>query len=111
MSSNLQPYAGGQPLATRDARQLARASSRNQARRVVRGDNVEQETDVAMDKLQNLTLATGSGMTAVANLATAQQTLEQMVPGASGRLALIADRHALDVAETLSDLRARLRRL
>lgn len=109
--SNLIPYASSGALSPRDARRLARVRSDRSVSRELRGQDVDVETDVAIDKVQNLTMATGAAMTAIVNVATAQQALEQLAPAASGRLALLADSHALEMAETLADLRLRLRRL
>lgn len=109
--SNLIPYASSGALSARDARRLARVRSDRSVSRELRGQDVDVETDVAIDKVQNVTMATGAAMTAIVNVATAQQNLEQLAPAASGRLALLADSHALEMAETLADLRLRLRRL
>lgn len=109
--SSLTPYNAAGGLVPRDARRLARCRSGQATNREMRGHAVDAETDVAIDKVQNLTMAAGTAMSAIVNVATAQQSLEQLAPGASGRLALLADSHALEMAETLADLRMRLRRL
>ena len=109
--SNIEPFVAGRQLAPRQARRLERSVTGMQITRQLRGVQVDTETDVAIDKIQNATLATGAGMAAVVNVAQAQQSLEQLAPAASGRLALIADSHALDVADTLAGLRCSLRRI
>jgi hypothetical protein len=102
---------GGSGLAPRDAKQIRRAQNRREVERDGRFGRTDLETDVAISKVQNATMATGVGMQAVVTVATAQQSLEQMAPAASGRLAMIADMHALDIVDTLADLRCRLRRI
>ncbi len=93
-----------------DVRGGSRSISRLQTGALVRQVAVDSETDVALTKIDAITTATGQGMGAIARVAQAQTSLEQLTPQASGRLNLLADRHALDVAEVLGDLHHRLRR-
>ncbi|MDQ1736451.1 MAG: hypothetical protein QOH56_2702 [Pseudonocardiales bacterium] len=109
--SNIEQYIGGRQLAPRDARRIARSLNGQHVSRQIRGSQIDIETDIAIDKIQNATLATGAGMAAVVTVAQAQQSMELLAPAASGRLALIADNHAFDVADTLAGLRCRLRRI
>jgi hypothetical protein len=109
--SNIQKYVGGQGLAPRDARRLDRSLIGHQVGREIRQSRSDVEVDVAISKIQGLTMATGAGMQSIVQVATAQQSMEQMAPSASGRLAMLADMHALDVADTLQDVRHRMRRI
>ncbi len=93
-----------------DTRRAGRSVSRLQSSSVVRQVAVDVEIDVQLAKIDAITSATGQGMAAVTRVAQAQAALEQMAPQASGRLNLLADKHALDVAEVLDDLHHRLRR-
>jgi len=107
--TNIEPYkATG--LTTRDDRRTNRAISRHNAGGQIRVAAVDAETDVAMAKVEGLTMVTADAMSAVARLAQAQTQLEQQVPEASGRLAYIAETHLLCVGDMLRDLRHDLRR-
>ncbi|SHH31326.1 hypothetical protein SAMN05443575_3689 [Jatrophihabitans endophyticus] len=110
MSHEMVQYGGGE-LYPADRRRAGRSVSRMQGSGAVRQSRMDVETDVTMNKLDNVTMATGSGMRAVITVAQAQQALEQMMPSASGRLAMLADDHALGVADVLADLRYRARRI
>jgi hypothetical protein len=109
--SNIEPWTGGHAVAPRDARRLSRSRSGMNVSREIREALTDVETDVAIGKMQNVTMATHAGMSAIVNVASSQKSLEQMAPDTSGRLALIADSHALEMADTLQDLRHRLRRI
>lgn len=109
MSNDLAPYQGTN-LTVRDSKRTNRAISRHQAGGQVRVAAVDAETDVAMAKVEGLTMVTANAMSAVARLAQAQTQLEQQVPEASGRLAYVADTHLLCVGDMLRDLRHDLRR-
>jgi hypothetical protein len=76
----------------------------------VRLAGVDADTEVAIGTIENLTMATGAAASAVVRVAQAQRHLEQLVPEASARLAFLADDHMFGCAETLADLRHRLRR-
>lgn len=107
---SLELYGGG-GLLPRDARQTARALSRTNARTQLRQMAVDSEVDVAISKIEGVTMATGAGMQAVVRVSKALESLEQMAPGATARLNLLADDHVLGVAATLQDLRYRMRRI
>jgi hypothetical protein len=64
-----------------------------------------------MAKIDAVSVCTGFAMTGVVRVARSQQALEQLVPGASGRLNLLAEEHVLAVADVLQDLRRGLRSL
>jgi hypothetical protein len=59
----------------------------------------------------HITMATGTGSRAVVQVSKALEQLELIAPAASGRLNLLADDHALGIADTLADLRHKLRRI
>lgn len=109
MSSALSPYGGGGLLPS-DARRAVRAISRYQTDGQVRLARVDTDTDVAIGTAEAYTHATGSAMGNVVRVAQAQRQLEQLAPEASGRLALLADDHALAMADILAGLRRDLRR-
>ena len=97
------------PLA-RDVRQTAKACSKYAAQAAMRTAAVDAETDVALVKIDALTHATGSSMSAVVRVAQAQRHLEQLAPEAAGRLAFLADDHMLSVSGVMADFRRDLRR-
>jgi hypothetical protein len=109
MSNDLTLYtASGNML--RDSRRAGRAISRHQAGAHVRVAAVDADTDVAVAKIENVTMATGTAMQSVARVAQAQRQLEQLAPDTAGRLAFLADDHLLSMADMLADLRRDLRR-
>src|SRR5690349_1792774 len=88
--NTIEPYnGGGNELAVRDYRRAGRAISRNRAGALVRVSGTDADTDVAQAKIDNLTMATGSAMSAVVRVTQAQRHLEQLVPEAAGRLAFL----------------------
>ena len=107
--SDLAPYTGG--AVSRDARRAGREISRGRLGTQMRLAAVDDVTDLALGKVESLTMATGSAMQSVARVAAAQRQLEQMVPEAAGRLAFLADDHLLGCAELLGDLRRDMRRI
>lgn len=107
--SELAPYTGG--VVSREARQASRAINRGRLGTQVRLAAVDDATDVALGKAENLTMATGSTMQLVARVAMAQRQLEQLAPESSGRLAFLADDHLWGCAEVLGDLRRDMRRI
>jgi len=109
MSSDLTPYATG-VLLPADARRAGRAVSRHQSVSHVRVAAADADADAAMGKAAALTSAVGSAMGDVVRVAQAQRTLEQLAPEASGRLAMLADDHALAMTDILAELRRDLRR-
>jgi len=94
----------------RDARRAGRAISRYQVNGQVKVARLDTEADVTAAKGDIYTAATGNAMASVVRVAQGQRALEQLAPEASGRLALLADDHALTMAEILGDLRRELRR-
>ena len=94
----------------RDARRTARTVSRYQAQGQATIAALDVATDTALAKVDNATAATGHAMGAVVRVAQAQKQLELLAPEASGRLAMIADDHALSVVEILADHRRAMRR-
>ena len=108
--SDITPYAPGGGL-SRDARRAGRAITRGRARTQVRVSETDDVTDVAITKVENLTMATGSAMTSVVRIAKAQQELEVLSPQASARLNFLADSHMLGCSELLDDLRRDMRRI
>lgn len=107
--TNLEPYVTDE-VHLPDMRRASRALSKHRASGVVRTSAVDTETDVATAKVDALTQATGSAMTAVARVAQAQTQLEQLIPQASARLNFLADAHVLAVSDVLADLRRDIRR-
>lgn len=93
------------------SRQASRAIARHQLGSLVRSHAVEDETGLDVDKIESATAITGAAMGAVVRVAQAQQQLELLAPAASARLNLLADQHALDVAQLSSDHQRRLRHL
>lgn len=103
----LQSSGGG--ALSRDARQAGREISRGRLGTQIVTSRVDNVSDVAVAKLENLTMATGNAMQQVARVVQAQRQLEQMAPEAAGRLAFLADEHVLACAGLLADLRRELR--
>lgn len=110
MNSNIDTYRGGWPVLSRDSIRAGRAVSRRQADNQVRLSGVDGETDLAIEKITSITDATGQAMGAVVRVAQVQKQLEQLAPEASGRLAMLADDHALTLVDVMADLRRQLRR-
>ncbi|MFL6099495.1 MAG: hypothetical protein ACJ71T_06035 [Actinomycetales bacterium] len=109
MSAELTPYVGGALM--RDARRAGREISRGRLGAQIRTSQVDNATDVAVAKIENLTMATGNAMQQVTRVAQAQRQLEQLAPEATGRLTYLADDHVLGCAELVADLRRDLRRV
>ena len=109
MSQELSPYIPTTG-SLRDARRVSRAISRYQFGGQVRTGQVDVDTDVALTKVEALTATTGAAMGGVVRVAQAQKTLEQLAPETSGRLAFLADSHAMAMSDLLADLRRDLRR-
>src|SRR4051794_36899361 len=107
--SHLDIYGNENTLPS-DTRRAGRAISRQQAQGQVRIAQADVDTDVAIAKGDSYTAATGSAMGNVIRVAQAQRQLEQLAPEASGRLAMLADEHALTMADNLAELRRNLRR-
>lgn len=95
---------------SRDSRRSSRAISRHQMAAQVRVAGIDADTDTAIAKIENATMATGTAMSSVIRVAQAQRHLEQLAPEAAGRLAFLADDHMLGMGELLADYRRELRR-
>jgi hypothetical protein len=106
----MSPYIGGSAPLLRDSRRAARQISRYQASSQMRIANTDNETDVSIAKVESATAVTGSAMMSVTRVEVAIKSLEMQAPGVSGRLAMIADMHALNVAEVMADHQRTLRR-
>ena len=106
--SEIQLYEGGGAL-SRDSRRAARAISRGRSSTQVRLARVNDETDVALEKVQAQTEATQFAMGAVTRIAMAQRHYEAMAPEARGRLSVLADDHLLGMGDTLQDHRRSMR--
>ena len=71
---------------------------------------VTDEADVAIEKVEQVSYTTVTGMMAVARVGGVLTQLESQNPALSGRLNRLADYHELAVAQTIEDLRRDLRR-
>ena len=108
--SELIPFTeGGGPQ--RDNRRAGKAISRSRSASQVRMARVADESDVASDKVDQVTYATAGAMFAVARVNGVFKQLEQQAPELAGRLSRLADFHELAVAQSVEDLRRDLRRL
>ena len=108
--SELAPYSNGSGL-SRDGRRYGREISRGRLGTLIRTNQVDNVTDVALAKVDNLTMATANAMQQVSRVTQAQRHLEQLTPEAAGRLAFLAEDHLLGCAELLADLRREMRRI
>ncbi|TFV62039.1 hypothetical protein E4P41_08545 [Geodermatophilus sp. DF01-2] len=97
-------------LVPSDVRLAARTVSRHHVGGQARIAKIDVDTDVVMAKIDALTTATGSAMSNMVRVAQVQRQLEQLVPEASGRLAMLADDHALAMSDAVADLRRDMRR-
>lgn len=109
MSSNLSPY-GRSELLPSDVRRGSRAISRHQVATQVRIARVDDDVDQAIAKADGYTAATGAASADVLRVGKLHKELEALAPEVSGRLALLADDHALAMVDILGDLRRDLRR-
>jgi hypothetical protein len=109
MSTDLSPYTLGGLLPS-DTRRAGRALSRHHSANQLRIAKIDSDADVAIGKADADTAVTGSAMGKVVQVAQGQRALEQLAPEASGRLALLADTHALAMADYLADFRRDMRR-
>lgn len=101
--SDIQPYAPGGLSTTRDLRRAGRAVSRHRADGQIAVSGIDTVTDVSGAKIDSGTAVIGQAMGAVVRVAQAQKHLELLAPEASGRLALLADSHALAMSEVAAD--------
>jgi hypothetical protein len=109
MSTELTPFNFA-PL-DRNVKRASREISRTNAVGQVRMNSVDSEAEVAGAKVDAYSMTTGQALVSVAKVAQTEQALVTQVPLASGRLAFIAERHALAVGEILDHLQSRLRRV
>jgi hypothetical protein len=105
--TGLEPYSGG--LSPMGRHQVARSVNRQRAGALIRIAGVKAQAQVAVAKVDALSLVTAEAMTAVTQLARMQRQLEQLAPEASGRLAYLAESHTLLMSGVLQDLRTELR--
>lgn len=110
MSGSLMPLGDGGNALSRSTRRTAMAIQRGHLHGELRIAAADVETAVTQAKIEDLTIACGSGMQAVVRVAQAQAQLEQLAPAASGLLAALATTHALAMSDAINDLRAELRR-
>lgn len=108
MSGEISLYEGGG--LTRDTRRAARSISRSKSVSQVRQARIADEADVAMEKVEQVSVTTANALFAVARVNGVQKQLEQQAPELAGRLNRMADYHELAVAQTIEDLRRDLRR-
>lgn len=108
MPYDISLFEGG--ALARDRRRVGREISRTQSTGLVRQSAIDVETDIAIGKIDAITATTGQALGAVAKVAQAETALAQNFPGASGRLAFIAERHMLYVGDAVDELHNRLRR-
>lgn len=104
------PASPGQPMRARDAKQVAAALSQSYAMTQLRCNGVQDETEVAIEKVDALTHLVGHSMGAIVRVAQVQQHLETLAPAAAGRLNMLADSHTLNLATIQDDLVRALRR-
>jgi hypothetical protein len=103
-------HGGGREVSLPDARRYLRASSRHQTGALTRIAGANADTDVALGKIDDYTMAVGAGMAAVARIGQMQRQLEQLTPEVSGRLTYLADSHLVGVDGLLTNYRHDLRR-
>ena len=109
MTSEIVPIGGG-GLMRREARSTLRAVGQSKSFTQVRVARADDSTDLAVAKLENLSLATGSAMHQVARVARIQREMEQLAPEVSMRLNFLVEDHLLGCSELLADFRRELRR-
>lgn len=94
-----------------DDRRLARAVSRGHVVSTIRSSDVQNETDVALAKIDATTATSAQAMAAVVHIGQLHKTLELLLPEMAGRLAYLGEDHTLGLGETAADLRRQLRRI
>ncbi|MBZ5735128.1 hypothetical protein K8Z61_11530 [Nocardioides sp. TRM66260-LWL] len=107
--SDIVPYSSGGVI-SRDNRRAARSIERSATVAQVRRARVADETDVAAEKVEQLSYLTGAAMMAVARVNGMHKQLEQQAPELAGRLAVLADNHVLMALEVIEDARREMRR-
>jgi hypothetical protein len=99
----------GQPV-PRDVRRAAQHLARHQLANQVQIAAMSSDTDVAIEQMEDDTVATGSAMGNVVRVAQLQRRLEEIAPEASGRLNQLAEDHAFGMSDDVARLRRRLNR-
>jgi hypothetical protein len=102
--SNIQPYSSSASLSLRASRGLARLSDQTTLGRAI----VEARAEVQAAKVDAIGAVAGRAMQDVALISQMEQSLAQMVPHASGRLATIADLAAIQMADVVASTARRL---
>jgi hypothetical protein len=110
MTDAMMPYQGAYAPLLRDSRRAGRQISRQGAHTQLRLAGIDYETDVTIGKEESVTAATGNAMGQVVRIAQLQAHLETIAPTASGRLAVLADNHALSMIEIVADHQRVVRR-
>lgn len=109
--SELDYYSGSNLLTGREARRTGRVISHYRANSEIAVAAVDAGTDQTIAKIDSVTACVGHGAGAIFRVDRLQNQLETLAPSASGRLALLADVHALSVAELIDEHRRGIRRL
>jgi hypothetical protein len=104
-------YSPRTGLVPRDARQVARASSRAEVSRQLRQHAIDAETAVLLDKLDAFGTGIAAGMTSALRVTKLAEQLELSAPAASSSINYLRDCHALAVGELLDNFRTTLRRI
>src|SRR4051794_31425934 len=104
--------AGPRPMppVQRDVRHAAIGIARHQLGNQVRVARADSDTDATIEVMEDDTIATGKAMEKIIRVARLQRQLEELAPGTSGRLALLADDHAYGMHHAVTQLRRRLYR-
>lgn len=107
--SDLSLYQGGFALSRVESQRTAKAIARGAAALQVQQAGIDNATDATIAKAESSTAVTAHAMMGVTRIAQLQQQLELQTPSASGRLAMLADDHALGQAEVVMDHRRKMR--
>lgn len=107
--SSLQPDMNQRPSA-RTARWVERTLDDLDATTTVELAHVDAIIELQQDQIRAMNNVATSALVATAQLSQTENTLAQMAPHASGRLAAIADLATVQTAEILVDSARRIRR-
>jgi hypothetical protein len=110
MSNDLTPF-GAAGVLVKEARRVGQAISHVQANGLIRQAAVDAEHDVANAKEEAVTDFDLGAMGAMARIGMAEQTAVLNLPGLSGRMAGLAERHTLATYGIHDDLTHRVRKL
>jgi len=110
MSGAMMPVSGAPVMLLRDSKRAARVISYGTSETHMRLAGIDNETDVTVGKEDSQTAVTAQGMQDITGIAQLQKHLETMEPSVSGRLAILADFHAMSMVEIVSDHQRALRR-